>query len=293
MLSEIPVSAPETPLLESIDGGASLREMDIEQLQLLAEELRAYLLYSVGQSGGHFRCRPGGRRTHRGPSPCLRHFRRDRVVWDVGHQTYPHKILTGRMQRMHHHAPRRRPLGVPQTQRERVRHLRRWATPLPASPPPWAWRWPAAPTRRRSQGRIAVIGDGAITGGMAFEALAHAGHERPDMLVILNDNQMSIGHNTRRTGHLFRQNLGQQVLYLACARAPRSLLEKMRHRRGRLPSAPRKHMKGMVAPGTLFEELGFHYIGPMDGHDLPAAGADAGEHEQTAGGPATSCTSAP
>ena len=113
---------------------------------------------------------------------------------------------------------------------------------------------------------IAVIGDGAITGGMAFEALAHAGHERPNMLVILNDNQMSIGHNRGGLATYFAKT-GQQNLHGVA----RGLQEDLGTRRGAWDLAKRteEHMKGMVAPGTMFEELGWHYIGPLDGHDLP------------------------
>jgi 1-deoxy-D-xylulose-5-phosphate synthase len=114
---------------------------------------------------------------------------------------------------------------------------------------------------------IAVIGDGAITGGMAFEALAHAGHERPNMLVILNDNQMSIGHNTGGLATYFAKIWASKT-YIALREGSKKLLE---HVRGAwdLAKKTEEHMKGMVAPGTMFEELGWHYIGPLDGHDLP------------------------
>jgi 1-deoxy-D-xylulose-5-phosphate synthase len=114
---------------------------------------------------------------------------------------------------------------------------------------------------------VAVIGDGAITGGMAFEALAHAGAARPDMLVILNDNQMSIGHNTGGLAAYFAKIWASKT-YIAMREGGKKVLKKIKPAWD-LAKRTEEHMKGMVAPGTLFEELGWHYIGPIDGHDLP------------------------
>jgi 1-deoxy-D-xylulose-5-phosphate synthase len=264
MLIEIPVSVPDTPLLTAVDGGLPLRQLTEGQLEQLAEELRAYLLYSVGQSGGHFGAGLGVVEL----TIALHHVYNtpdDRLVWDVGHQTYPHKILTGRMQQMHTMRQAGGLSGFPKRSESEfdtfgVGHS---STSISAA------MGMALAARQQGLDRkvIAIIGDGAITGGMAIEALAHAGHERPNMLVILNDNQMSIGHNQ-----------GGLATYFAKIWASKTYLtmrERSKQWLGRVSwlwewaKRTEEHMKGMVAPGTLFEELGFHYIGPLDGHDLP------------------------
>ena len=125
----------------------------------------------------------------------------------------------------------------------------------------------AAQNRGEKRKVVAVIGDGAITGGMAIEALAHAGHVRPNMLVILNDNQMSIGHNRGGLASYFARIWASKT-YISLREGSKKVLEKIRPA-WELAKRTEEHMKGMVAPGTLFEELGFHYIGPLDGHDLP------------------------
>ncbi len=193
MLFEIPKSPPATPLLDSVDQGTALRSMSTAQLEAMCEELRAFLLYSVGRSGGHFGAGLGVVEL----TLALHHVYdtpHDRIVWDVGHQTYPHKILTGRMRRMHTMRQSGGLAGFPRRDESPydtfgVGHS---STSISA-----AMGMALAASHQGIERKVvAVIGDGAITGGMAFEALAHAGHERPNMLVILNDNQMSIGHNT-------------------------------------------------------------------------------------------------
>ena len=264
MLSEIPVAPPVTPLLSAIDQGAALRDLNVGQLKQLTEELRAYLLYCVGQSGGHFGAGLGVVEL----TVALHYIYdtpHDRIVWDVGHQTYPHKILTGRMRQMLSMRQAGGLSGFPKRSESEydtfgVGHS---STSISAA----MGMALAAAQQGVERKVIAVIGDGAITGGMAIEALAHAGHERPNMLVILNDNQMSIGHNRGGLATYFARIWASKT-YIAMREGSKKVLEKIRPA-WELAKRTEEHMKGMVAPGTLFEELGFHYIGPLDGHDLP------------------------
>ena len=264
MFSEIPVSAPATPLLDRLDGGERLRALDEQELVALADELRAELLYRVGRTGGHFGAGLGVVEL----TIALHHVYdtpRDRIVWDVGHQTYPHKILTGRRAQMDSMRQAGGLAGFPKRSESEydtfgVGHS---STSISAA------MGMALAARHKEQAHkvIAVIGDGAITGGMAIEALAHAGHERPNMLVILNDNEMSIGHNKGGLATYFAKIWASKT-YIAMREGTKRVLEKIRPAWD-LAKRTEEHMKGMVAPGTLFEELGFHYIGPLDGHDLP------------------------
>jgi 1-deoxy-D-xylulose-5-phosphate synthase len=264
MLSEIPIVPPATPLLNRVDQGAFLRDLDTQELVQLAEELRAYLLYSVGQTGGHFGAGLGVVEL----TVALHHVYNtphDRIVWDVGHQTYPHKILTRRMGQMSSMRQAGGLAGFPKRAESEydtfgVGHS---STSISAA----MGMALAARQLRINRKVIAVIGDGAITGGMAIEALAHAGHERPNMLVILNDNQMSIGHNRGGLATYFAK-IWASKFYISMREGSKRVLEKIRPA-WELAKRTEEHMKGMVAPGTLFEELGFHYIGPLDGHDLP------------------------
>ena len=264
MLSDLPISPPNTPLLDTVDEGASLRDLNMAQLKQLADELRSCLLYSVGQSGGHFGAGLGVVEL----TVALHYVYNtpyDRIVWDVGHQTYPHKILTGRKRQMHSMREAGGLSGFPKRSESEydtfgVGHS---STSISAA------MGMALAARQQEIERkvIAVIGDGAITGGMAFEALAHAGHVRPNMLVVLNDNQMSIGHNKGGLATYFAKIWASKT-YIAMREGSKKVLEKIRPA-WELAKRTEEHMKGMVAPGTMFEELGFHYIGPLDGHDLP------------------------
>ncbi len=264
MLSDIPIVPPDTPLLNKVDQGVSLHDLDTAELVKLAEELRAYLLYSVGQTGGHFGAGLGVVEL----TVALHHVYntpQDRIVWDVGHQTYPHKILTGRMAQMSSMRQADGLAGFPKRAESEydafgVGHS---STSISAA----MGMALAAQQLGISRKVVAVIGDGAITGGMAIEALAHAGHERPNMLVVLNDNQMSIGHNTGGLATYFAK-IWASKFYISMREGSKRVLEKIRPA-WELAKRTEEHMKGMVAPGTLFEELGFHYIGPLDGHDLP------------------------
>ncbi len=264
MFAEIPTVRPATPLLDAVDAGRSIRDLGEEELNQLAHDLRAYLLYSVGQSGGHFGAGLGVVEL----TIALHHIfntPEDRIVWDVGHQAYPHKILTGRMQRMHTMRQADGLSGFPKRSESEydtfgVGHS---STSISA-----AMGMALAAEKQGIDRRVvAVIGDGAITGGMAFEALAHAGDVRPNMLVVLNDNQMSIGYNTGGLATYFAKIWASKT-YITMREGSKKVLKKMRPAWD-LAKRTEEHMKGMVAPGTLFEELGWHYIGPIDGHDLP------------------------
>ncbi len=264
MLQEIPLTRPDTPLLDQVTYPADLRKLERGQLGQLAEEMRAYLLWTVGQTGGHFGAGLGVVEL----TIALHYLYNtptDRIVWDVGHQTYPHKILTGRKDRMHTMRQAGGLSGFPKRSESEydtfgVGHS---STSISAAMGMALGLANAGDERKV----CAVIGDGAMTGGMAIEALAHAGHVRPNMLVILNDNQMSIGHNSGGLASYFAKMWSSKT-YISLREGGKSVLK-------RIPPAwdlakrTEEHMKGMVAPGTLFEELGWHYIGPIDGHDLP------------------------
>ena len=263
---QLPTTAPQTPVLDRIDAvREEISALSSDELVTLANELREFLLYSVSATGGHFGAGLGVVEL----TVALHHVFNtpdDRIVWDVGHQCYPHKVLTGRRDRMRSMRQKGGLSGFPKRSESEfdtfgVGHS---STSISAA------MGMALAARQQGMDRkvVAVIGDGAITGGMAFEALAHAGHERPNMLVILNDNQMSIGHNTGGLASYFARIWATQT-YLTLRETSKKLLEHVKPAWD-LAKRTEEHMKGMVAPGTLFEELGWHYIGPLDGHDLPS-----------------------
>ena len=263
---QLPVTAPQTPVLDRISAvREEISALSSDELVTLANELREFLLYSVSTTGGHFGAGLGVVEL----TIALHHVFNtpdDRIVWDVGHQCYPHKVLTGRRDRMGSMRQKGGLSGFPKRSESEfdtfgVGHS---STSISAA------MGMALAARQQGIDRkvVAVIGDGAITGGMAFEALAHAGHERPNMLVILNDNQMSIGHNTGGLASYFARIWATQT-YLTLRETSKKLLEHVKPAWD-LAKRTEEHMKGMVAPGTLFEELGWHYIGPLDGHDLPS-----------------------
>ena len=265
LFDEIPRERPTTPLLDSFDHPAALRAMDASQLAQLADELRAYLLYSVGVSGGHFGAGLGVVEL----SVALHHAfntPHDRLVWDVGHQAYPHKILTGRRETM---LSIRQHGGLAAFPRRAESEYDTFGVGHSSTSISAALGMALAAKAQGDKRRVcAIIGDGALTAGMAFEALAHAGHVDANLLVVLNDNEMSIS-----------ENVGGMATYLARVLSSKPYL-KMReegkkvlsHLPGALELARRteEHMKGMVSPATLFEEMGFNYVGPIDGHDLDA-----------------------
>jgi 1-deoxy-D-xylulose-5-phosphate synthase len=264
IFQEIPTKRPSTPLLDKVNGPFQLRLLSEDQLSQLSHELRAYLLYSVGQSGGHFGAGLGVIEL----TVALHYVFNtpdDRIVWDVGHQAYPHKILTGRREAMLKIRQQDGPAAFPARDESQydsfgVGHS---STSISAA----LGMALAAKLQSSDRKAIAVIGDGALTAGMAFEALSHAGDIAPDMLVILNDNDMSISNNVGGLkNHLARILSGKTYNNV------RDSSKKVLSNTPGLMEFARKteeHFKGLMAPGTLFEELGFNYIGPIDGHDLP------------------------
>lgn len=261
---EIPRERPCTPLLDSIDSTARLRELDISRLPELADELRLFLLWTVGQTGGHFGAGLGVIEL----TIALHYVYQtpeDRLVWDVGHQAYPHKILTGRREQM---ATLRQKDGL-------AAFPRRSESPYDtfgvghSSTSISAGLGMAIASRLQGLDRrtVAVIGDGAMTAGMAFEALNHAGETDADMLVVLNDNDMSISHNVGGLSNYLAKILSSRT-YAHMREGSKKVLSKIPPA-WELARKTEETAKAMLAPGVLFEELGWNYIGPIDGHDLP------------------------
>ena len=265
MFYTIPTKRPETPLLNAVDSPSDLRELTISQLETLAEELRHFLLFSVGQTGGHFGAGLGVVELTIALHHCL-NTPHDHLVWDVGHQTYPHKILTGRRERMH---TLRQAGGIaPFPMREESPYdtfgVGHSSTSISA-----ALGMAIAKQAKGDPSRtVAVIGDGAMTAGLAFEALNHAGATNANLLVILNDNAMSISENVGGLSRYFARILSSQF-YLSVRESGKRMLKGLPAAKA-LAKRTEEHMKGMVVPGTLFDELGLNYMGPIDGHDLPA-----------------------
>jgi 1-deoxy-D-xylulose-5-phosphate synthase len=264
MFDEIPQNRPETPLLDTINSPADLRRLSEKQLPELASQLREFLLYTVGQTGGHFGAGLGVVEL-----TTALHYAfntpEDRIIWDVGHQTYPHKILTGRREAMHSIRQLGGISGFPRRNESDydtfgVGHS---STSISAA---LGMALGSALTEQQRK-TVAVIGDGAMTAGMAFEALNHAAHTGADMLVVLNDNNMSISRNVGGLATYFSR-VWASKLYTAMREGSKRVLIKI-PQAWELARKTEEHMKGMVSPGTLFEELGFYYVGPIDGHDLP------------------------
>jgi 1-deoxy-D-xylulose-5-phosphate synthase len=263
MFTEIPSKRPETPLLETIMFPDQLRTLNEDDLDTLASELRHFLLYTVGQTGGHLGAGLGVIELTIALHYTL-NTPHDRLLWDVGHQAYPHKILTGRRETMH---TLRQPDGVAPfpviTESEYdtfgVGHS---STTISAA----IGMALAAKLKGEERRTVAVVGDGAMTAGIAFEALNHAAEADANLLVILNDNAMSISHNVGGLARYFARILGSR-LYLTMREGSKKILSRIPHA-WELAKRTEEHMKGMVVPGTLFEELGFNYIGPIDGHDV-------------------------
>ena len=252
-----------THLLESINEPAQLRQLDRRQLPLLAAELRQYLLESVARTGGHLSSNLGTIEL----TVALHYVFDtpfDRLVWDVGHQTYAHKVLTGRREAM---ASLRMYGGIAGFPRREESPYDTFGTAHSSTSISAALGMAVAARRAGEERRVvAVIGDGAMTAGMAFEALNNAGEMDANLLVILNDNDMSISENVGALNNYLARLMSGRF-YAAARRAGERMLAKLPPV---LDFARRaeEHVKGMVIPGTLFEEFGFNYIGPIDGHDL-------------------------
>ena len=253
------------PLLSQIDSPEALRLLDKDQLQPLADELRAYLLECVSQSSGHLASGLGVVEL----TIALHYVYQtpfDQLIWDVGHQAYPHKILTGRRDQI---KTIRQKDGIhPFPWREEsvydVLSVGHSSTSISAG------LGIAVAAQKENAGRqtVCVIGDGAITAGMAFEALNHAGALHTDMLVILNDNEMSISENVGALNNHLAQ-IFSGSLYTTVRDGSKKVLDKVPSPIKNFMKKTEEHMKGVISPvSTLFEELGFNYIGPVDGHNI-------------------------
>ena len=257
--SEIPVSLPSTPLLDKVDYPADLRKLTKKELHQFSDELREYLIYSVSQSGGHFGAGLGVIEL----TVALHYIfntPEDNLIWDVGHQSYPHKIITGRKKEI---SSIRSKNGLhPFTNIEESIYDSFGAGHSSTSISAALGMAVAKPEKNH----VAVIGDGAMTAGMAYEALAHAGSLDSDILVILNDNSMSISRNIGGFSN-YLARIWASKFYTSVREGGKTALRFIPSAKNFAKRAE-THFKGMLAPGTLFEELGFNYIGPMDGHNL-------------------------
>ena len=259
---EIPKELPITNLMDSLDLPEGIKNLTKVELNQLADEVREYLLYSVGRSGGHFGAGLGVIEL----TIALHHVfnsPEDKIVWDVGHQTYPHKILTGRKNSIE--SIRKKDGLHPFPSRDESPHdafgVGHSSTSISAA------LGMARGDENSNNKNVAVIGDGAITGGMAFEALAHAGSlEDEDLLIVLNDNNMSISNNIGGISN-YLNKIWSSKWYTQIREGGKKAMRFIPSAK-RFASKAEIHFKGMFTPGAMFEELGFHYIGPIDGHDL-------------------------
>src|SRR5476651_1341102 len=257
--------ADEFPLLSKIETPADLRALPRRDLPKVTEELRRYLIQTVSRKGGHFAAGLGTVELTVALDYVFQ-TPHDRLVWDVGHQAYPHKVLTGRRDRLSTIKQYEGLAPFPsRTESEfdtfGVGHS---STSISAA------LGMAIGAAQRGENRrvVAIIGDGALTAGMAFEALNHAGSLPADLLIILNDNDMSISENVGALSNHFARALSGRM-YAHLRESGKKVLRQM-PAVWELARRSEEHLKGMVLPGTLFEELGFNYIGPIDGHDVGA-----------------------
>ena len=263
VFKKIPTQKPKTPLLDRVNVPSEMRSFSINELELLANELREFLLYSVGKSGGHL---AGGLGVVE--LTIVLHYLfdtpNDNLIWDVGHQAYPHKILTGRKDQIE--SIRKKDGLAPFPSRSEsefdsfgVGHS---STSLSAI----LGMSEANQLLNPNKKHIAVIGDGAMTAGMAFEALSHMGHLKSNILVILNDNDMSISENIGGLSNYFSRIWASKI-YKGIKKSGASFLKPL-PQAYHLARKAETQMKALVAPGTMFEELGLNYIGPIDGHNI-------------------------
>ncbi|HIL23090.1 MAG TPA: 1-deoxy-D-xylulose-5-phosphate synthase, partial [Alcanivorax sp.] len=261
--TQIPLTRPDTPLLDTLSSPADLRQLPASQLERVVDELREYLLYAVGQCGGHFGAGLGVVELTVALH-YLYHTPDDKLVWDVGHQCYPHKILTGRRESLTSIRQAGGLSGFPKRSESEydtfgVGHS---STSISAALGMALGAEMAGSDRRA----VAIIGDGAMTAGQAFEAMSHAAHTRSNLLVILNDNNMSISHNVGGLSNYFAR-IWASKSYIALREGGKKVLSTM-------PAAwdfirrTEESMKNMVSPDMLFEAIGFNYIGPIDGHNV-------------------------
>jgi len=252
------------PILARIESPHDLRALDESELPELADELRAFLLQSLSKTGGHLASGLGSIEI-----TIALHYLfdtpRDRLIWDVGHQCYPHKILTGRREQMAGLRQQGGLSGFPKITESEYDHFGAGhsSTSISAA----LGMAIGAKAQGLDNKTVAIIGDGGMTAGMAYEALNHGGAIDDDLLVILNDNEMSISPNVGAMSK-YLSKIWSGKIYSSLRSGSKKVL-------GRIPSAweiarrAEEHVKGMVTPGTLFEELGFNYFGPIDGHNLP------------------------
>ena len=269
-----PIDAARYPRLARIDAPADLRRLDESELRAVADELRAYLIECVGHSGGHFGAGLGVIEL----TTALHYVYdtpRDRIVWDVGHQAYPHKILTGRRDAIR--TVKQKDGVAPFPKREESEYdtfgVGHSSTSISAAlGMAVANRLATETGDGESRKVVAVIGDGAMTAGMAYEALNHAGgmDPEPDILVILNDNRMSISENVGGLTRMLGRATGSRALNAIREGGKKILGDKRSSGPARFVRRWEEHWKGMFVPSTLFEEMGFHYTGPIDGHDVEA-----------------------
>lgn len=263
LFTEIPLLRPSTPLLDKLDTPAQLRALDEAQLPDVANELREYLLWCVGQTGGHFGAGLGVVELTIALHYSY-HTPHDRLVWDVGHQAYPHKILTGRREQM---LGMRKKNGLSPFPKRSESEYDTFGVGHSSTSISAALGMALASAHEQNDRKVvAVIGDGAMTAGMAFEAIAHAAHTQSNLLVILNDNNMSISHNVGGLASYFAKIWASKP-YNSLRSGGKKMLSKMPPALD-IARKTEEYMKGMVSPAVLFEELGFNYIGPMDGHDV-------------------------
>ena len=263
IFKEIPSKKPKTPLLDKVNTPADIRSFSLNELETLSNELREFLLFSVGKSGGHL----GGGLGVIELTVIIHHLFNtpyDNLIWDVGHQAYPHKILTGRKNKID--TIRKKNGLAPFPSRNESEYdafgVGHSSTSISALLGMAAGSKESNPDKKH----VAVIGDGAMTAGMVFEALSHTGHLKPNVLVILNDNDMSISENVGGLSNYFSRIWASKT-YKGIKKSGASFLKPL-PQAYHLARKVETQMKAMVAPGTIFEELGLNYIGPIDGHNL-------------------------
>ena len=263
IFKKIPEERPNTPLLDKVSIPADLRSFSISELEILSDELREFLLYSVGKSGGHL----GGGLGVVELTVVLHYLFNtpyDNLIWDVGHQAYPHKILTGRKNEIESIRQKDGLAPFPSIHESEYDAFGVGHSSTSIS----AILGMAEGSKNESSNKkhVAVIGDGAMTAGIAFEALSHAGHLKPNLLVILNDNDMSISENIGGLSNYFSRIWASKI-YKGIKKSGASVLKPL-PQAYHLARKVETQMKAMVAPGTIFEELGFSYVGPIDGHNI-------------------------
>ena len=262
--TDIPSSRPATPLLDSVNAPADLRQLNTEELNDLALEIKLFLIESIEQTGGHLSSNLGTIEL-----TLAMHYvfdtPNDTFVWDVGHQAYTHKILTGRRDLM---STLRQKDGLSGfTKRSESEHDAFGAGHSSTSISAALGIAIANKLQQKSDTSIAVIGDGALSGGMSFEAMNHAGDTDANLLIILNDNDMSISQNVGALSKYLTRLISGKI-YSTMKSKSLEFLERL-PRVQKFAKRSEEHLKGMFLPGTLFEELGIEYFGPIDGHDIP------------------------